>query len=334
MTDTLATRPTPLSRVWSGREIIAEDVQGDDLGDVLEMNSGASAWWVLPRQRAEPSALLHQAAHALDLDELAIRDLTAEDRRAKYEELSQARLVLTNAVTLDEQTVELAVHSVSLVATDRALICLVDPRGHGFDPARLLAQGTQKLADGGVEEALQLVVHSVINTYEFSVEWLEDASDALSDVLFEGTPLGRDEQLRAFRLRAALSQLRRLTDPMRAVLDELTDSQPPESPAGRRWQILREQHHRVANAADALRESLSSVFDTSLALADLRMNEIMKQLTGWAAIVAVPTLVTGFAGQNVTFPLDGTVAGFWVYLAIMVLSSVVLYVLFRRKEWI
>jgi magnesium transporter len=121
---------------------------------------------------------------------------------------------------------------------------------------------------------------------------------------------------------------------MRAVMDELTDSQPPDSRAGRRWEILREHHHRVANAADALREALSSVFDTSLALADLRMNEIMKQLTGWAAIVAVPTLVTGFAGQNVNFPLDGTEAGFWFYLAIMVISSVVLYVLFRRKQWI
>ena len=60
------------------------------------------------------------------------------------------------------------------------------------------------------------------------------------------------------------------------------------------------------------------MFETSLALADVQLNVIMKKLTGWAAIIAVPTLVTSFVGMNVGFPLAGTIAGFWVYLAIMV----------------
>ena len=98
--------------------------------------------------------------------------------------------------------------------------------------------------------------------------------------------------------------------------------------------MLAEQQTRVANAADALREALASVFDTSLALADLRGNQIMKKLTGWAAIIAVPTLVTGFVGMNVSFPLDGTTAGFWVYLVVMVAASLILFGVFRRKEWI
>jgi magnesium transporter len=64
------------------------------------------------------------------------------------------------------------------------------------------------------------------------------------------------------------------------------------------------------------------------------MNTIMKKLTAWAAIIAVPTLITGFAGMNVAFPLNGTTAGFWVVLAIMVVTAVVLYVAFRRRDWI
>lgn len=331
---TTATRPTPQSRVWSGPEIIAENVEGDDLGDVLELHASASAWWVLPRQRQEPSPLLRQAAHALELDDLAIRDLVAEDRRAKYEELSQSRLVTTNAVTLNEKTSEISVHSVSMVVTERALICLVDPAGHGFDPAMLLAQCERPLADGGSEVALQLVLGAVINTYENTVEWLEDASDDLADALFEGVPLNKDDQLKSLKLRTTLSQLRRLTDPMRVVMTELADSGPDGSRATRTWQILKEQQDRVANAVDALRESLNSVFETNLALADLRMNQTMKQLTGWAAIIAVPTLITGFVGQNVHFPLNGTWAGFWVYTAIMVVSSALLYVLFKRKDWV
>jgi magnesium transporter len=242
--------------------------------------------------------------------------------------------VMTNAVAVDRDTAELTAYPVSLVVTDRALICLVDASRHGFHPAQLLAQKTEQLADGGVEHALQFVLAAVINTYENVVEWLEDCSDRLADALFEERPLSRSEQLWAFRVRGVLSRLRRVTDPMRTVLDELVAAQPKEGFLARRWAMIAQQHHRVANAADALREALASVFDTSLALADLRMNVIMKKLTGWAGIIAVPTLVTGFAGMNVGFPLDGTAIGFWVYVAVMAVAVAILYVAFRRKDWI
>jgi magnesium transporter len=136
-----------------------------------------------------------------------------------------------------------------------------------------------------------------------------------------------------------------MTDPMRTVIADLSDSLPPprttrsgghkrHAELDRHWRLLAERHQRVANAADALRDALSSIFDTSLALADMRLNSIMKKLTGWAGIIAVPTLVTSFVGMNVGFPLFGSIAGFWVYLAVMVAAAAVLYVVFRRLNWI
>jgi magnesium transporter len=121
---------------------------------------------------------------------------------------------------------------------------------------------------------------------------------------------------------------------MRTVMDELVAAEPKDALLSRKWAMIAQQHHRVANAADALRDSLASVLDTSLALADLRMNVVMKKLAGWAGIIAVPTLVTGFAGMNVGFPLDGTAIGFWLYAAVMAVAVVILYIAFRRKDWI
>jgi magnesium transporter len=327
--------------VWSGAKLIAEDLTGDDLSDVLQLHSDASAWWVLPRDGDYGAAELRDVAKALELDDLAIKDLLAQDRRAKFEAIGQARLVITNAVSLDRDRVEIAVHPISIVATDRALICLVTPSGD-FQPARVLSQHEEVLAHGGIEAALQLVITAVIQTYETAVQWLEDSSDQLADALFEERPLNKPEQLHAFKLRKALSQLRRLTDPMRAVVADIVDNPPPApknkpakaGPISRRWRLVAEQHQRAANAADALREALSSVFDTSLALADVRMNQIMKKLTAWAAILAVPTLVTSFVGMNVGFPLYGSGAGFWVYFIVMITASVVLYFVFRARDWI
>jgi magnesium transporter len=336
-----ASGPVPLSRVWARGKVIAEDLTGENLSDVLQHNADASAWWVLPRDPDYGAAELRDVAHALDLDDLAIRDLLADDGRTKFEAIGGARLVITTYVTHDADEGKVLHHPISIIATDRALICLVAE--DGFRPGRLLQQRAHELAEGGVDVGLQLILAAVIRTYEQAAQWLEDAADDLSDVLFDQErALGKDEQLNAFRLRTALSQLRRSTEPMRAVMSDLVD-EPPPAPKGKRtpaatsarqWRVLSERHTRTANAADALREVLSSVFDTSLALADLRMNAIMKKLTAWAAIIAVPTLVTGFVGMNVNFPLDGTSAGFWVALVIMLVSSAVLYVAFRRRDWL
>ncbi len=334
-----ASRPVPLNRVWSKERVIAEDLTGEDLSDVL-LHSDASAWWVLPRGDDYAAAELRGVAKALELDHLAVTDLLAEDRRAKFEALGQARLVMTNVISLDRESVTVEVHALSIIATDKALICLVAPSAD-FHPAQLLAGKQEALAHGGIELALQLLVTAVVNSYENALQFLEDSSDELADALFQERPLSRSESLHAFRLRSALSQLRRLTDPMRAVLTDLVASQvvvgKPKTgkpTATRHWTVISEQQNRVANAADALREALASVFDTSLALADARGNQIMKKLTGWAAIIAVPTLVTSFVGMNVGFPLYGTGTGFWVYSVIMVLAGVVLFLIFRRKDWI
>jgi len=337
----VADRPTPLSRVWSGNKIIAEDLTGEDLSDVLELHSDASAWWVLPRDHEYGAVEVRHVAHALDLDEPAIKDLLADDRRAKFEVIGQARLVITNAVSVNKENAQIIVHPVSMIATDRAVICLADPTPD-FQPAQLFMQKQDVIAKGGIEAAVQVVIAAVINSYEDALQWLEDSSDTLAGVLFEERPLDKPEQLYAFKLRTALSQLRRITDPMRTVMTDIVDSPPQnrkgkggrDAAIGRHWVLLSEQHARVANAADALREALSSIFDTSLALADVRLNQIMKKLTAWAAILAVPTLVTSFVGMNVLFPLVGSLTGFWVYLLLMVTASVVLYFVFRAKDWL
>lgn len=47
---------------------------------------------------------------------------------------------------------------------------------------------------------------------------------------------------------------------------------------------------------------VTTIFETNLSLQDARLNNVMKKLNGWAAIIAVPTAVTGYFGQNVPYP--------------------------------
>ena len=91
---------------------------------------------------------------------------------------------------------------------------------------------------------------------------------------------------------------------------------------------------RAAEWTESLRDMVTTIFETNLSLADARLNTVMKKLTGWAAIIAVPTAVTGFFGQNVPYPGFGTHWGFLLSLTIMISIATGLYLTFRHKGWI
>jgi magnesium transporter len=136
-------------------------------------------------------------------------------------------------------------------------------------------------------------------------------------------------------MRRVLSDLLKVIEPMRGVVADVADSCADGNGAGaRRWRALTERLERTALSAAALRESFAFILDTSLALSSVATNEVMKRLAGWAAVIAVPTLISSFAGMNVSFPWSGTVAGFWLYTLVMVVAVVAIFLLLRSRGWL
>ena len=91
---------------------------------------------------------------------------------------------------------------------------------------------------------------------------------------------------------------------------------------------------RASEWTESLRDMVSAIFETNLSLQDARLNTVMKQLTSWAAIIAVPTAVTGYFGQNLPYPGFGQHWGFWLSAGIIATMASTLFVIFKRREWL
>jgi magnesium transporter len=59
---------------------------------------------------------------------------------------------------------------------------------------------------------------------------------------------------------------------------------------------------RASEWTESLRDLVNSILETNPAIQGNRLNVITKKVTSWAAIIAVPTLITGFYGMNVPYP--------------------------------
>jgi magnesium transporter len=91
---------------------------------------------------------------------------------------------------------------------------------------------------------------------------------------------------------------------------------------------------RATEWTESLRDLVSTILDTNLSIQGNRQNAIMKKVTSWAAIIAVPTAVTGFYGMNVPYPGFGRHSGVFISTTLIVILSGGLYLLFRRLDWL
>lgn len=79
---------------------------------------------------------------------------------------------------------------------------------------------------------------------------------------------------------------------------------------------------------------VTTIFETNLSLQDARLNNVMKKLTGWAAIIAVPTAVTGYFGQNVPYPGFAKEWGYILSVVVVLTIGISLFIAFKRNKWI
>ena len=168
------------------------------------------------------------------------------------------------------------------------------------------------------------------------LEVLDDRSEQLSHDLFQTGVDQTQLQQDAFELRRLVARLRRVTVPLRELASSVSRRESTVSSNGLQPYFADVSDHAMhaVDWADSLRDHVATILDTNVALQGNRMNEIMKRVTSWAAIIAVPTFITGFFGQNLRFLGIETVWGAWLSVGLIVVSVLLLLWQFRRRDWL
>lgn len=137
-----------------------------------------------------------------------------------------------------------------------------------------------------------------------AVQSLDTQIEALEDQLFDDNPRDSEMQRRTYELRKSPVVLRRVVLPMREVLNSLLrrDLHVADGEILPYFHDVYDHVLRATEWTESLRDLVTTILETHLTVRGNRLNVIMKQVTSWAAIIAVPTAVTGFYGQNVPYP--------------------------------
>lgn len=290
-------------------------------------------WMDLCEPRREDFAVLGQE---FGLNPLAVEDATTERQRPKLDHYDDHLFLTVYGVALDPASGQLSTSELAVFVSTRYLITVRKDPGFNLDPVLAAWDQSADLAKHGVGFLLYGLLDVVVDGHFTAVESLDDGIESLEDLLFAARPVDTEVQRRSFELRKSLVVLRRLVLPMREVVNSLLRRElgvvdPAMAPY---YQDVYDHVLRATEWTESLRDLVGTILETNLTLQGNRLNEVMKKVTSWAAIIAVPTAVTSFYGMNVPYPGFGHWSGFLTALLLQVALSIGLYISFRRRGWL
>ena len=320
------------TRAYRNGVLVGEDFAVDQVSEYLE-DPDCRVWVDVCKPDLDE---LHLIADELSLHGLALEDAVTERQRPKLDRYETHLFLTVYEVDLDVGTGRLTTDELAAFVTKQALVTV--RKSETFDIEHVVKRwdDSPDLTKYGVAFLLHGLLDHVVDSYFDAVQALDDEIEGLEDMLFDDRPHDVEVQRRSFELRKSLVLLRRVVVPMREVVNSMMrrDLQVVGDEMTPYYQDVYDHVLRATEWTESLRDLVTTILETHLTIQGNRLNSIMKKVTSWAAVIAVPTAITGFYGQNVPYPGFGKPLGFWASNAFIAVLSVLLYVAFRRKDWL
>jgi magnesium transporter len=326
------TGATARTRLYRGGVLVLEDFAVEEISEHLD-KPDAVIWVDLCGPGADDLALV---ARELGLHRLAVADATDLRQRPKLDRYASHEFLNMYAVDLDHASGALRLSELSAFITPAALITVRKDTAFDMDSVVARWDDMPDLAHFGVGFLLYGLIDHVVDGHFDAVQDLDEEIEELEDLLFDQSTGDDELQRRSFALRKSLVTLRRVVLPMREVvntlmrrdIDLVTDELTPY------YQDVYDHVLRATEWTESLRDLVTTILETNITLQGNRLNVITKKVTSWAAIIAVPTAITGWYGQNLPYPGFASTSGLIASFLLIVVISGGLYLTFKHKDWL
>ena len=331
------------TRIYQRGRLVAEDCDPALISDYLELEDHVVWLDVVHPSRGELGLLPAE----FGLHELAIEDAIHAHQRPKVDRYRHHLFVAVYAAWLEEgatvrsspespRVLDLVTAEVDVFLGRRYMITVRKDPAWDIEPVLRRWEKDESLLEHGVSFMFHGLLDQIVDDYGVVAETLDDRLDEVEERLLAQQSNG-ELQNDLLELRRAVVGLRKVVLPLRESFHTLLESQIIQVSDEMRpyFEDVRDHVLRVAGDLEAVQELLLNAIQLNMSMASNRLNVIMKQLTGWAAIIGVNTVIVGVYGMNYTlWPHNQNDNGFWIAVGMMLAASAVLFVYFQRKDWL
>jgi len=310
-----------------------QDVVAVSLGDAGRLAGEAAGFvWVAVSDPAADD--LDELSMAFDLPHLAREDMPEGYQRPKLERHGESTILTVNTVHHDETGTQLEIGAVDLFVGGRYAIAIGQSSPDALQGASERLRTRPEVATHGPMAAAWAVLEAVIDDTERVVDGLGDELERTQVAVFQ---CHQDQSEPIYLQLQEAGRLARAMHPMLTIFDRLERGELVETPQALSPLLADASEHarRLTEEVTALGEALDGLLNANLARVTVRQNVIIQQVSAWAAIAAVATIITGIYGMNFRhMPELDWLFGYPLAIAIMVITIVVLHWYFKRVGWL
>jgi magnesium transporter len=315
------------------RKGVRESVDGDlsDALDVAREDGDAFMWIGLHEPTREEFDLV---ADELGLHPLAIEDAVKAHQRPKLERYDGTLFVVVKTLRYLDETSDIEVGEIMLFVGADFVITVRHGQGSPLKEVRRRLEGDHDLMSHGPSAVLYTVLDEVVDRYESIAHEVEtDIIELEREVFSPGRSMVTED---IYELKREVLEFRGAEDPLVPVLQDIVKGRVQVAPGTLEYfRDVLDHLLRVDERVDSHSELLTNVLNAHLAQVGMQQNEDMRKISAWAAILAVPTMVTGIYGMN----FDHMPEKHWMYAYPVVMGLVFavclgLYRWFRKSGWL
>jgi magnesium transporter len=291
----------------------------------------------------EPTAAeLDSLTTQLQVNPIAAEDLHHGGQRTKLEHYRGHFHVAVHDCSLVED--RLVTREIDIVFGDGWVLSVRQPSDDPDDRAPFaiepvirrfeVERTTEQAKDEGF--LIWALLDVIVDRYFDVADRFDDRLDEVEEVVFSADK-GDDIPKEMFDLRRGMVHFRRAVAPLREVLAALLRREADclGDAALVHLQDVYDHVLRVTDWIETQRDLLTGLLEADLAVVSNRLNQVMKRMTSWGAILLGSTLIAGIYGMNFThMPELDWVLGYPLALASMLALTIFLYTWFKRRDWL
>jgi magnesium transporter len=312
----------------------------------LRDQRGTMAWIGLYRPA---EAQLLAVAEEFGLHELAVEDAIVAHQRPKLERYGDTLFVVLRAARYLDEVEEVEFGEIHLFVGSNFVLTVRHSQAPDLAAVRRRMESDPDLLRLGPEAVLYAILDGVVDGYAPVVAGLQNDIDEIETEVFRGDP---KVSRRIYELSREVIEFQRATSPLLGMLDGLMagfEKYETDEELQRYLRDVADHATTVAERVDGFRQMLADILTVNATLVSQAQNEEIKNLTeasydqneeikkvsAWAAILFAPTLIGTVYGMNFDhIPELGWVFGYPFALALMLLVSLTLYAIFKRRGWL
>jgi magnesium transporter len=269
------------------------------------------------------------------LHELAVEDAQDFHLRPKIEQYDDDVLfVVLRTARYDDASEEVDFGEISMFLGPAFVITVRQGSASDLHPARLRLEKRPQLLREGTMAILWAVLDQIVDDYGPVVEGLERDIEEVEATVFAGVVAPTE---RVYFLRREVTDFYRAVHPLLGPADALERGVYRGVGHDLR-QYFRDidDHLKLVNdEVGAQRDLLTTVLEANMAVIQVEQNEVVRKISGWAAIIAVPTFLASLYGMNFQhMPELDAKFGYPGVLILMLATAVGLYAFLKRARWL